>query len=100
MQSIDSSERADTLLSNVPEWGSNQVPPYYEPKVHTTMAARSAFRLVSVRRIFGDSFEFMFLSFSFRPCKNRFKSKGMQTSVVWKRGGENETKNNTKKILP
>ena len=36
MQLIDSSERAGTLLSNVPEWHSNQLPRDYEPEVPTT----------------------------------------------------------------
>ena len=35
MQLIDSSERADTLLSNIPEWDSNQLPPGCEPEVRT-----------------------------------------------------------------
>ena len=33
MQLIDSSERVDTLLSNVPQWDSNQLPTDYKPDV-------------------------------------------------------------------
>ena len=36
MQLIDSSERADTLLSKRTEWDSNQLPSNYEPEVQTT----------------------------------------------------------------
>ena len=54
MQLIDSSEGADTLLSNVPEWDSNQLPRDYEPEVQTTTVSQY-WRIFEDWRIFENT---------------------------------------------